>query len=52
MHNRLMLGTIQFCHPRTSIVIMLPTSKKLERHIASGKFVRASVRPSDMLFDA
>ena len=38
------------------VLIMPPTSKKLEGHIASGTFVRASirpsVRPSVTLFDA
>ena len=33
-------------------IIMPPTSKKLEGHIASGLFVRPSVRPFVMLFDA
>ena len=33
-------------------VIMPPTSKKLEGHIASGMFVRVCVRPSVTLFDA
>ena len=32
--------------------IMPPTSKKLEGHIASGLFVRPSVRPFVTLFDA
>ena len=31
---------------------MPPTSKKLEGHIASGLFVRPSVRPFVTLFDA
>ena len=34
------------------VIIMPPTSKKLEGHIASGTFVRACVRPSVTLFDA
>ena len=33
-------------------LIMPPTSKKLEGHIASGLFVRPSVRPFITLFDA
>ena len=31
---------------RYNMVVMPPTSKKLEGHIASGTFVRASVRAS------
>ena len=30
---------------QTPALVMPPTSKKLEGHIASGTFVRASVRP-------
>ena len=33
-------------------LFMPPTSKKLEGHIASGLFVRPSVRPFVTLFDA
>ena len=34
------------------LLIMPPTSKKLEGHIASGLFVRLSIRPFITLFDA
>ena len=36
----------------TLMIFMPPTSKKLGEHIASGLFVRPSVRPFVTLFDA
>ena len=37
---------------QTPALVMPPTSKKLEGHIASGLFVCPSVRPFVTLFDA
>ena len=41
----LLMSTHNICL-RGRMLIMPPTSKKLEGHIASGTFVRACVRPS------
>ena len=55
-----LIDCIEFSHMRRQFfqrndltyLFMPPTSKKLEGHIASGLFVRPSVRPFVTLFDA
>ena len=45
LHNVLLITSNLAKTPLLYVMIMPPTSKKLEGHIASGTFVRACVRP-------